>query len=209
VTVNGQRALFREPGDGGRSAFRGPTGRRPPQLSGDYGARSSQCSAKDVFPEFGTLTVPELPQTAGWPQEVGASAPLQHGSKSHILSGVKAKVPRWSLDRAKELVAQDKLLVMKGRAQAFFGTPGEAFAAAKKTVLDLTTRSFSETKQQTYDKIDIYGVVREGVGWMLKICIDETIPELVVVSFHPLEKGDLRTNGGLVKQAKKTEYKKP
>jgi hypothetical protein len=57
--------------------------------------------------------------------------------------------------------------------------------------------------------IDVYGVVREGAGWMLKICIDEAVPEVVCVSFHPLERGDLRTNGGLVKQAKKTEPKKP
>jgi hypothetical protein len=55
-------------------------------------------------------------------------------------------------------------------------------------------------RDQTYDICDVYGVAREGGGWMLKIYIDETVPgtELTIISFHPL-RHPLRTNGGFVK----------
>ena len=45
----------------------------------------------------------------------------------------------------------------------------------------------------------MYGVrIADGSGWYLKITIDETVPEVAVISFHPLER-PLKTNGGMVK----------
>ena len=61
----------------------------------------------------------------------------------------------------------------------------------------LSERDYAHQSKQT-DILDVYGVLRVGGGWMLKICIDETIPEVAVVSFHPLE-WPLRTNRGVLK----------
>jgi len=45
---------------------------------------------------------------------------------------------------------------------------------------------------------DVYGVARDEGGWYLKLTIiDEDGPEVLVISFHPLER-PIKTNGGLV-----------
>jgi hypothetical protein len=110
---------------------------------------------------------------------------------------VKAKTPHWSLDLVKTLVADDKVFIQRTRALAFFEDREAAKEAVKKVFSTLTLRSYAETKIQTYDTCDVYGVRWEGDGWYLKLCVDETMPEVVVVSFHPLEH-PLRTKGGMV-----------
>jgi hypothetical protein len=110
---------------------------------------------------------------------------------------MKAKTPHWSLDHVKMLVANDKLFIQRTRALAFFEDRAAATVAVKKVVSDLTQRSFHGTEVQTYDTCDVYGVRWEGDGWYLKICVDEAMPEVAVLSFHPLER-PLRTNGGMV-----------
>lgn len=78
-----------------------------------------------------------------------------------------------------------------------FATQDEAYEAVEVTIASLTIRSFAHTTVQTQDVCDVYGVVREGEGWYLKLCIDNAVPEVAVVSFHLLER-PLRTNGGEV-----------
>jgi hypothetical protein len=34
---------------------------------------------------------------------------------------------------------------------------------------------------------DVCGVVFRSGGWYLKLCIDEEVPEVAIISFHPLE----------------------
>ncbi len=121
-----------------------------------------------------------------------------HGSYSHAkVNQVKAKKPYWPLDRVKTLAARGAIFVQKGRASAFFSTYTEAFDAAQATLAALTERDYAYRSEQT-DILDVYGISRAGGGWMLKLCIDETIPEVAVVSFHPLER-PLRTNKGMLK----------
>ena len=83
------------------------------------------------------------------------------------------------------------------RALQFFETRESAYDTARATIASLTQRAFAHSTAQTQDVCDVYGVVVDG-GWYLKICIDETVPEVAVISFHPLER-PLRTNGGEVK----------
>jgi hypothetical protein len=110
---------------------------------------------------------------------------------------MKAKTPHWPLDRVKTLVAEGKLIIQRSRALVFFLDREAATKAVQQVVSVLTNRSFAETKTQTYDACDVYGVRWEGEGWYLKVCVDETRPEVAVLSFHPLEH-PLRTNGGVV-----------
>ncbi len=110
---------------------------------------------------------------------------------------MKAKTPHWSLDRVKTLVANDKVFIQRTRALAFFASREAAEEAVRRTVSALTQRSFAETIVQTYDTCDVYGVRWEGDGWYLKICVDEAMPEVAVLSFHPL-KYPLRTNSGVL-----------
>jgi hypothetical protein len=109
---------------------------------------------------------------------------------------VKAKKPHWPLDRVKALAAAGSIFIQKGRASAFFSTYTEAFDAAQTTLAVLSEREYCYQSKQT-DILDVYGISRGG-GWMLKICIDEAIPEVAVVSFHPLER-PIRTNKGMLK----------
>ncbi|MGD0838999.1 MAG: type II toxin-antitoxin system MqsR family toxin [Polyangia bacterium] len=108
---------------------------------------------------------------------------------------MKARTPHWPLERVKTLAAEGKLFIQRARALQFFPDRGAAMEAAQDVIANLTRRSFAETKTQTYDTCDVYGVRWQDEGWYLKICIDETEPEVVVISFHPLEH-PLRTNGG-------------
>ena len=114
---------------------------------------------------------------------------------------MKAKAPHWPLAQVQALVAADSFIVQIGRAATEFPTIGDAQGAVKLTVKGLTTRAFAHSVQLTYDLCDVYGVTRDGVGWYLKLCIDESVPEVAIISFHPLER-DLRTNGGTVKARK-------
>jgi hypothetical protein len=115
---------------------------------------------------------------------------------------MKARVPHWPLDRVKQLVSEGKVFVQKTRALEFFATMEAAYLTVEATVSGLTTKAFAHSMQQTQDVCDVYGVLVEGDGWYLKICIDEgtpeNAPEVAVVSFHPLER-PLRTNSGEVK----------
>jgi hypothetical protein len=111
---------------------------------------------------------------------------------------MKAKVPHWPLARVKELVAAGQVFVQRTRALDMFPSQEAAYVAAESTVAALTARSFAHSTAQAHDVCDGYGVVREGQGWYLKLCIDESVPEVAIISFHLLER-PLRTNGGEVR----------
>jgi hypothetical protein len=102
--------------------------------------------------------------------------------------------------RVKELaVLPNGLFVQVGRARAFFRDRRAAIEACRSAIATLTTTEFCETQTLTWDVADVYGVrVADGSGWYLKITIDEAVPEVAVISFHPLER-PLKTNGGMVK----------
>ena len=87
----------------------------------------------------------------------------------------------------KALAADGAIYVMRARARNFFTSELEVHEAVAATVASLTVREYSGKSDQT-DTCDVFGVVRAGGGWMLKIYIDEKVPELTVVSFHPLER---------------------
>ena len=57
--------------------------------------------------------------------------------------------------------------------------------------------AFAHTVQLTQDVADVYGVKIDNAGWYMKLTIDKQVPEVAVISFHPLEK-PLKTNGGVV-----------
>ena len=106
--------------------------------------------------------------------------------------------PHWPLARIQQLATKRKLFIQRTRALDFFPTPMEAFSAAKEVLTTLEIKSFAQTVKLTHDVADVYGVVIEQHGWYLKLTIDETEPEVVVISFHPLER-PLKTRGGMVK----------
>lgn len=83
------------------------------------------------------------------------------------------------------------------RAAAFFPTKLDAVRTAMEVLEKLSVSNFVETKAMTQDTCDIYGVLIDGQGWFLKLCIDETVPEVVIVSLHPLERR-IVTNSGIV-----------
>ncbi len=90
------------------------------------------------------------------------------------------------------------MFIQRTRALNFFPTPKEAWETTKVVLLKLELVNFAHTVQMTYDVADVYGVIVEENGWYLKITIDEQDSELVVISFHPLER-PLRTRSGEVK----------
>ena len=106
-------------------------------------------------------------------------------------------MPHWPLERIKELAAEDMFFVQRTRALDFFPTLQEARKTVQNTLSALELSQFSHTVQLTYDVADVYGVTVEEAGWNLKITIDEQVPEVAVISFHPLER-PLRTRGGRV-----------
>lgn len=77
---------------------------------------------------------------------------------------MKAKRPHWQLDEAKRLAADNKLILSKTKAQAFFPDIDSAVAAVKTAIAELTERQFAHTLLQV-DACDVYGVMREGKGW--------------------------------------------
>jgi hypothetical protein len=111
------------------------------------------------------------------------------------------KEPHWSLERVKDLAEQGKFFVQRTKAMnaalSVFSTPLEVRAVIKQVLIRLDLKNYSETVKLTWDVADIYGIYETGLGWYLKITIDEEMPEVAVISFHPLERS-LRTVGGMV-----------
>ena len=111
------------------------------------------------------------------------------------------KGPHHSLDEVKRLVAANAFMVMKGRGLSLLVPPltyAEATGFVAAAVHMLTVDNFHATVQLTYDIADEYGINIEGTGWYIKLCIDRTVPEVVVISFHPPER-PMRTAAGVVK----------
>lgn len=115
---------------------------------------------------------------------------------------MKAKKPYWDLENVKALAASGKLILTKTKAEKSFPDPAAAMAAARATISDLGERQFAETLRQV-DICDVYGVHINGIGWYLKVTIDDL---LVVVSLHPLLR-PLQTNAGILRpgQAPRTD----
>ena len=113
--------------------------------------------------------------------------------------GVKAKIPHFTLERVKSMVEAGQFMIQQGRARVFLGGSfQEARAAMKGVIADLSLRNFSHSVQLTWDMADIYGVRFRGGGWYLKLTVDDEMPEVAIISFHPLE-APLRTSGGEIK----------
>lgn len=115
--------------------------------------------------------------------------------------GVPKTGPRYPLDEVKKLVAADAFMVMKGRGLSLLVPPltyAEAMGFVATAVQLLTIENFHATVQLTYDIADEYGVTIDGTGWYIKLCIDRSVPEVVVISFHPPER-PMRTVAGVVK----------
>jgi Motility quorum-sensing regulator, toxin of MqsA len=110
---------------------------------------------------------------------------------------VKARVPRFPLVRVKALVAAGSFVVQESRAQAFHETYRQAALAVREVCSQITERQFARTESLTWDEADVYGVWYRQRGWYLKLTIDESIPELAIISFHPLQR-PLRTNAGVM-----------
>ena len=92
-------------------------------------------------------------------------------------------------------------MVMKGRALDLL-VPPLTYAAAlgfvAAAIQMLTVDNFHKSVQLTYDVADEYGLKIDGVGWYIKLCIDRTVPEVVVISFHPPQ-WPMRTKAGTIK----------
>src|SRR5580658_517368 len=93
---------------------------------------------------------------------------------------------------------RDGLFVQIDRARQFFASDAEAKDAVRGVIATLSTREFAESQHLTWDIVDVYGVRLAEAGWYLKLTIDEDVPEVAVISFHPLQ-SPLKTNGGLVR----------
>jgi hypothetical protein len=106
--------------------------------------------------------------------------------------------PHWPLSQVKQLAAEGKLFVQRTRALDFFSSLKEALTVARKVLVELELPSFAYTEKLTYDLADVYGVRIEDGGWYLKLTIDEQVPEVAIISLHPLER-PLKTRGGVVK----------
>jgi hypothetical protein len=107
------------------------------------------------------------------------------------------KEPRWPLERVKELAKARRFFVQRTRALDFFPSFQAARTAVLGVLLELEIGSYAHTVQLTFDMADVYGIRVEDRGWYLKITIDEQVPEVAVISFHPLERA-LKTRGGRV-----------
>jgi len=91
--------------------------------------------------------------------------------------------------------AKDGLEILWSRAAQFFASRTEALVAARAILAGITNKDFARTIALAHDIANEYGVRWAGAGWYLKLTIDETVPEVVVISLHPLEH-PLRTNRG-------------
>ena len=109
--------------------------------------------------------------------------------------------PHHPLDEVKKLVAAGAFMVMRGKALDLLIPPltyvaANGFVAA--AIQMLTIDNFHQTVTLTYDVADEYGLNLDGTGWYIKLCIDRTVPEVVVISFHPPQ-WPMRTKAGIVK----------
>lgn len=96
------------------------------------------------------------------------------------------------------MVADDEFFCALESAVAYFGTPDEAREAVQKAVATLDESNFAETLKLSKHVADIYGVDSDDGGWYLKLTVIDTDgPEVLIISFHPLEH-PIKTNGGLV-----------
>ncbi len=110
------------------------------------------------------------------------------------------KSPHWDLELVKSVAAQrEGLFIKRTRALDYFATRKVAYEKAREIIANLTVGSFSKSEQQQFGEwCDTYGIQIDGAGWLLKFTIDESMPQVVVISLHPLEKGPLKTNKGMV-----------
>lgn len=109
--------------------------------------------------------------------------------------------PHYPLDEVKKLVAAGDFMVMKGRALNLLVPPltyAQAVAFVAAAIQMLSVDNFCQTVQLTYDVADEYGLNIDGTGWYIKLCIDRTIPEVAVISFHTPQ-FPMRTKAGTVK----------
>ena len=92
-------------------------------------------------------------------------------------------------------------MVMKGRGLPLLVPPlsyVEALSFVAAAIQLLTVDNFHATVSLTYDVADEYGINIENTGWYIKLCIDRSVPEVVVISFHPPER-PMRTRAGIVR----------
>jgi hypothetical protein len=109
--------------------------------------------------------------------------------------------PHHPLDEVKKLVASGAFLLQKGRARDMLVPPltyKQALAFVAAAVQSLTIDNFHRTVTLTYDVADEYGLNFNGSGWYIKLCIDHSVPEVAVISFHPPER-PMRTRAGTIK----------
>lgn len=111
-------------------------------------------------------------------------------------------IPHFPLERVKSIaVARNGLYLQRTRAQNILvertGSSIAAYQKAREIILSLELGHFAKTVQLPCDIADIYGFYIQNEGWYLKITIDESIPEVAVISLHPLEH-PLRTRNGVV-----------
>lgn len=109
--------------------------------------------------------------------------------------------PHHSLEEVKRLVASGKFMLMRGRALNLLVPPltyTEALRFVAAAVQLLSVDNFHSSVQLTYEMADVYGLNVDGVGWYIKLCIDQSVPEVTVISFHPPEHA-MRTKAGTIK----------
>jgi hypothetical protein len=108
--------------------------------------------------------------------------------------------PHYPLDEVKKLVAAGDFMVMKGRALNLL-VPPLTYAAAvgfvAAAIQMLAIDNFHRSVQLTVDIADEYGLNIDGTGWYIKLCIDRSIPEVAVISFHTPQ-FPMRTKAGTV-----------
>jgi hypothetical protein len=109
--------------------------------------------------------------------------------------------PHYPLDEVKKLVAAGAFMVMKGRALNLLVPPltyAQAIGFIATAIQMLSLDNFHRSVQLTHDVADEYGLNIDGTGWYIKICIDRTVPEVAVISFHTPQ-FPMRTKAGTVK----------
>ena len=113
---------------------------------------------------------------------------------------MKAKRPSWDLTRVKEIASRKGgIQLSQTRAIAFFDPPRLAYPTAAKVIAGLSEDTFCETVEQQFgEKMDIYVVIVEQANWMLKFTVWEEVPQVMVVSLHPLER-PIKTKKGVRK----------
>jgi len=109
--------------------------------------------------------------------------------------------PHHPLDEVKKLVAAGAFIVQRGRALDALIPPRtyqEAVEFVAAAVQALTVQHFHQTVHLTWDVADVYGLNFAGDGWYIKLCIDHSVPEVAVISFHPPQY-PMRTKAGTIK----------